>query len=216
MATLLINQAPQIIASGSAGTATQVNNASVFTVAPQNQDITVTAMSAGVPLPGYDGVTIPGTVQMPFPIVSNNWGGNNASILNQSSTASANALVGFFGLTNPPSPTLSISNSYQTISQFKSIGGPSSSAPSTIQLQAAGNAATAVMLFGNGNLPQMYVLNYTGSIPPAFNNLPAGVLNTVAGNNKSISANFFGNYLFLVNVSMAASSSDVQVRLLSN
>jgi hypothetical protein len=212
--TLILNAAPQTIANGSNGIVTQVNNASVITIAPQNQDVTVAVTTAGAAMPGSP-FSIPGTVQMPYPIVSTNWGGNNVSVLNASQVQSANVSAGFFGVASPPSPTLPISSSYQTINQFQSIGGNSTSGPATIQLLATNNNVTAVMLFGNGNTPQMYVLNYVDSLPPIFQQLPTGVLHTVPGNLATITGNFWGNYMFLVNVSMAVTSG-AQVRLLGN
>lgn len=210
---LTLNGTPQTVANGNTANVTQANNASLITVAPIGQDITATVLCAGTQVPNSP-FNIPGTVQMPYPVIYN-WNSNNIAVTNMSQITTANVAVGFFGVASGTTPTYTLSGNYQTVSQFQTIGGNSTSGPSTIQLLATNNNVCAVLLFGYGATPKMYVLNYAGSLPPIFTQLPAGVLVTSASNMATITDNFWGNYLFMVNISMAATTA-VQARILNN
>ncbi|MDC8005198.1 hypothetical protein POV27_14145 [Aureisphaera galaxeae] len=141
---------------------------------------------------------VPAGSPVVYPIVQQF--GNNVIQVNNLNTQQDTALLsGWYALSTSPNEKLV--NTPTTVKQYQSIGAQTTSSIQTLTLEARSTAATLAILIIGGNKPVPVFLNTNkGNLPPAWQNLDNAVFET--GNTYQMSQNFFGQTMFIVNVSL--------------
>ena len=99
------------------------------------------------------------------------------------------------------SPDYKLSSSSKNVDQYKSIGGQSTSVIQTLTLTARSQSATLALVIVGANKPVPVFLNTKkGDLPPIWQTLDNAVFE--AGNTYQESKNFFGQTIYIVNLSL--------------
>ncbi|OZG73963.1 hypothetical protein BTA51_09290 [Hahella sp. CCB-MM4] len=187
---------------------TSTADSSFFVIQPTNLEATYRVQSGATTLPSSIAPPIPAGQPIPYPI-STQWSNNRVTITNTSGDNSANFDVGYFGM---PAVLPYCNGSSANIQQYGVVSFRTPAQTRTLQIKARDPALVAILQ--GANPPAFVALNIDkGALSTPYKNLiDSNQLSAESDNTYSVSANFFGATLTVVNVSIGA-NTDVEVSL---
>ncbi len=185
--------------SGSVSTAQATEGYNVITITPPGNYSANSLIKYGG---NSKTISVPPGSPVLYPLIQSF---NNSMVeVQNNNTQEGQAIeAGWYSLSH--SPTCPLSSSNTKVDQYVSIGGQSSSSIQTLTLTARTTSATLALLIVGGNKPVPVFLNINKqNLPPIWQTLDGAIYED--GNTYQVSKNFYGQYVYLVNLSLTNDS----------
>ena len=141
---------------------------------------------------------IPAGTPVIYPVIQS-FGDNTVKVNNLNTQQGTTLLAGWYALSTSPDEKLV--NRPTNVNQYRSIGAQTSSGIQALTLEARSTQATLALLIVGGNKPVPVFLNTDkNNLPPAWQNLDNAIFEI--GNTYQVSKNFYGQTMYIVNVSL--------------